>query len=212
MKLNYLFDNWRRVAELTVDHLVLSATALGIALLIALPLGVALATWTRLSLPMLGILGIIYTIPSLAFLAFLIPSLGLGRKPAIAVLVAYAQVALVRNIAIGLRGVDPAILEAAAGCGMSPLRSLVSVRIPLALPVVVAGLRIAAVTTISLATITAWIAAGGLGTLMFDGLARQNQSMIVAGAVTIAALALVVDAAFRILERLLPASRARAAG
>ena len=212
MKLDYLFDNWRRVADLTVDHLALSATALAIALAFALPLGVALAAWTRLSLPVLGLLGIIYTIPSLAFLAFLIPSLGLGRKPAIAVLAAYAQVSLVRNIAAGLRGVDPAILEAAAGCGMSPLRSLVSVRLPLALPVVIAGLRIAAVTTISLATITAWIAAGGLGTLMFDGLARQNQSMIVSGAVTIAVLALVVDGAFRLLEWVLPASRARAAG
>jgi osmoprotectant transport system permease protein len=208
MNLDYLVENWRRVLELAWAHLSISAAALAIALCVAAPLGAAIAAWSRLSLPTLGLLGAVYTIPSLAFLAFLIPWLGLGRKPAVAVLAAYAQLALVRNVATGLRGVDPAVVEAARGAGMTPLQVLFRIRVPLALPVMIAGLRIAAVTTISLATITAWIAAGGLGTLMFDGIARRNDSMILSGAVAIVALALVVDALLRIAERATPASRA----
>jgi osmoprotectant transport system permease protein len=208
MNLDYLIENWRHVSDLAGDHLLLSSIALGIGLLLALPMGVLVAAVPRLSLPVLSALGIIYTIPSLAFLAFLIPSQGLGRRPAIIVLAAYAQLALVRNIATGLRGVDPAIVEAASGTGMTRLQIFMRVRLPLALPVLVAGVRIAAVATISFASITAWIAAGGLGTLMFDGIARGNESMILSGAIAIVALALVTDALLRLLERSTPASRA----
>jgi osmoprotectant transport system permease protein len=208
VNLNYLVDHWQRVVSLAGDHLILSGIALGIALLFALPLGIMLSSWPRLSLPVLGLLGIIYTIPSLAFLAFLIPSLGLGRRPAIVVLAAYAQLALVRNIAAALGGVDSAIIEAGRGTGMTATQLFLRVKLPLALPVLIAGLRIAAVTTISLATITAWINAGGLGTLMFDGISRDNPPMILAGAVAIAALALVTDGLLRLLERATPASRA----
>jgi osmoprotectant transport system permease protein len=205
---SYLEEHWRRVLDLAVDHLWLSCVALGIALIIALPLALLIVALPRLSLPVLSLLGVIYTIPSLAFLAVLIPSLGLGREPAIVVLAAYAQLVLVRNIAAALSGVDHAILEAARGTGMSAIQVFRDVRLPLALPVLIAGLRIAAVTTISLATITAWINAGGLGTLMFDGITRQNESMILSGAVAIVALALLVDTALRMVERLTPASRA----
>jgi osmoprotectant transport system permease protein len=207
VNLDYLFDHWRRVLDLSVDHLSLSAAALGVALLLAVPLGILASAVPRLSLPIISVLGIIYTIPSLAFLAFLIPSLGLGRKPAIVVLAAYAQLALVRNIAASLRSVDPAVLEAARGTGMNAIQLFVRVRLPLALPVLIAGLRIAAVTTISLATITAWISAGGLGTLMFDGISRDNPPMILAGAIAIAALALATDIMLRVVERMTPAAR-----
>ena len=208
MNLSYLEENWRRVLDLAVDHVWLSSVALGLALLLALPLALLVVAVPRLSFPVLGLLGIVYTIPSLAFLAFLIPSLGLGRQPAIVVLAAYAQLALVRNFAAALSGVDSSILEAARGTGMTAVQAFLKVRLPLALPVLIAGLRIAAVTTISLATITAWINAGGLGTLMFDGIARQNESMILAGAIAIVALALAVDALLRLVERMTPAARA----
>jgi osmoprotectant transport system permease protein len=208
VNLDYLFDHWRRVLDLAVDHLWLSCVALGLALVVALPLSLLIVALPRLSLPVLGLLGVIYTIPSLAFLAFLIPSLGLGRQPAIVVLAAYAQLVLVRNIATALTGVDRSILEAARGSGMTAFQVLRTVRLPLALPVLIAGIRIAAVTTISLATITAWINAGGLGTLMFDGITRQNESMILAGAIAIVALALAADTVLRLLERLTPAARA----
>jgi osmoprotectant transport system permease protein len=208
VSLDYLFDHWRRVLDLAVDHLWLSCVALGLALVVALPLSLLIVALPRLSLPVLGLLGVIYTIPSLAFLAFLIPSLGLGRQPAIVILAAYAQLVLVRNIATALTGVDRSILEAARGSGMTAFQVLRTVRLPLALPVLIAGIRIAAVTTISLATITAWINAGGLGTLMFDGITRQNESMILAGAIAIVALALAADTVLRLLERLTPAARA----
>jgi osmoprotectant transport system permease protein len=212
MNLDYLFDNWRRVLDLTVEHLQITAIALLVALAVALPLGVLVATVKPLSLPVLALLGVIYTIPSLAFLAFLIPSLHLGKRPAVVVLAAYAQLALVRNIAAAVRGVDPAALEAARGMGMTRWQALRLVRLPLALPVVIAGIRIATVTTISLATVTAWVNAGGLGSLLFDGIARDYPSQILAGAVAITALALLIDAGFRMMERITPAARAARTG
>jgi osmoprotectant transport system permease protein len=212
MNLDYLTANWRHVLDLTVEHLQITATAILLALVFALPLGILVASVRPLSFPVLVALGIVYTIPSLAFLAFLIPSLGLGRKPAVVVLAAYAQLALVRNIAAGLRGVDPATLEAARGIGMTRWQVFLRVRMPLAMPVLVAGLRIAIVTTISLATVTAWIDAGGLGSLLFDGISRDYPSQILAGTVAITGLALVADGLLRLLERLTPAARAARAG
>jgi osmoprotectant transport system permease protein len=209
MNLDYLFDNWRHVLDLTGQHLELTGLALAVALVIALPLGIMVATVRPLSLPIMVMLSLIYTIPSLAFLAFLIPSLHLGRRPAIVVLAAYAQLALVRNIAAALRGVDPATIEAARGAGMTWGQVFWRVRLPLALPVLIAGLRIATVTTIGLATITAWVNAGGLGSLLFDGISRDYPSQILAGTVAIVALSLLIDLLLRVAEWLTPAARAR---
>jgi len=202
MNLQYLTDNWRRVLDLTVDHLVLTGLALGLALLVAIPVGVLAARVRRLTLPILALLGALYTVPSLALLAFLIPSLGLGEKPAVVALAVYAQISLVRNIVAGIQGVDRSVIEAASGLGMTRWQVIRRVEFPLALPVFIAGLRIALVTVIGLATITAWINAGGLGTLLFDGISRNYPSQILAGALAIVALALVADALMRILERL----------
>jgi len=206
---DYLTENWRQVLSLTQDHLTITLLALGLAIAVAIPLGLAAARVPRLTLPVLSLLGAIYTIPSLAFLAFLIPSLGLGRKPAIVVLAAYAQISLVRNIVAGLQSVDSATLEAARGVGMTRWQIARQIELPLALPIFVAGLRIATVTTIALATVTAWVNAGGLGTLLFDGISRDYPSEILAGAIAIVALALVIDGALRICEWITPASRAR---
>lgn len=210
MNFDYLIDNWRHVLDLTVEHLELTGAALVIALVLALPLGVLVVSVRPLSLPIMLTLGAIYTIPSLAFLAFLIPSLHLGKRPAIVVLAAYAQLALVRNFAAALRGVDPATIEAAKGSGMTWRQVFWRVRLPLALPVLIAGVRIATVTTIGLATITAWVNAGGLGSLLFDGISRDYPSEILAGTVAIVALSLIIDFLLRIAEWLTPASRAAA--
>ena len=212
MNLDYLITRRDRVWALTLEHLQLSATALLLALFLAIPLGILAARNPRLSTPLLGLLGAIYTIPSLAFLALLIPSLGIGRTPAIVVLAAYAQIFLVRNIAAGLRGVSAATLEAATGLGMTRWQQFAKVRWPLALPVMIAGLRTAAVTTISLATVAAWIGAGGLGTLLFEGITRNAPSRILAGTIAITALALLTDALLRFAESLTAISRARRAG
>ncbi|MFT4039332.1 MAG: ABC transporter permease, partial [Thermomicrobiales bacterium] len=149
--------------------------------------------------------------PSLAFLALLIPSLGIGRMPAVIVLAAYAQIFLVRNIVAGLRGVDAATLEAARGLGMTRWQEFWRVRWPLALPVMIAGLRTASVTTISLATIAAWIGAGGLGVLLFEGIGRDDPNRILAGAIAITALAILTDAILRFVESRTAIRRAQAA-
>jgi osmoprotectant transport system permease protein len=208
MNFDYLIDNWREVLQLTWEHIVLCSLAILLAMVFAIPLGILISAFPRMRFTTIAILGAIYTIPSLAFLAFLIPSLGLGRQPAVVVLAAYAQLALVRNIQIGLTGVDPNVMEAASGIGMSSWQSLTRVRLPLALPVLIAGLRIATVSTISLATVTAWISAGGLGTLLFEGITFNRPSMILAGTVAITALALSTDLLLRLAERMTPASRA----
>ena len=211
MNLDYLINRRDRVWELLIEHLQLSLTAIALALIIAIPLGILAARNPRLSAPVLGLLAAIYTIPSLAFLALLIPSLGIGRRPAIVVLAAYAQIFLVRNIASGLRGVDAATLEAATGLGMTRWQQFAKVRWPLALPVMIAGLRTATVTIISLATVAAWIGAGGLGTLLFEGITRNAPSRILAGTIAITALALLTDALLRFAESMTAISRARRA-
>jgi osmoprotectant transport system permease protein len=208
---DYLIRRWDRVWALTLDHLTLSGTVILVALVIAIPLGILAARVPRFSTPLLAFLGALYTIPSLAFLALLIPTLGIGRRPAIVVLAVYAQIFLVRNIVTGLRGVDAATLEAARGLGMTRLQEFWRVRWPLALPVMIAGLRTATVTTISLATIAAWIGAGGLGTLLFEGIARDDPNRILAGAIAITALAILTDALLRFVESRTAIRRAQAA-
>jgi osmoprotectant transport system permease protein len=212
MNLDYLINQRQRVIDLSIEHLQITLLALAVAMAIAIPIGMIVARWNRLALPVLGLLGAVYTIPSLAALAMLIPLAGLGRRPAIIVLAAYAQVFLVRNIVAGLRGVEAATLESARGMGMSPAQVFLKVRLPLALPVILAGIRLALVTTISLATITAWINAGGLGTLLFNGITRNNPSMILAGTIAVTTLALLADLLLRAAERFTPVSRARRTG
>lgn len=212
MELSYLLSHKAEVWSLTVDHIQLSLTALAIALPFAIVLGVITALTPRLTLPILTLLGFIYTIPSLALLAFLIPTQGLGRRPALIMLVVYAQLYLVRNIVAGLRGVNRDTLEAATGVGMTTTQVFVRVWFPLALPVIIAGIRTALVTIIGLASIAAWINAGGLGELMFQGIARDYPSMILAGVIAIIALAIGTDVLLRLAERWTPVSRALRAG
>ncbi len=212
LDLSYLIDHRGHVWALTVDHIELSLTALVIALPIAIVLGVLAVRFRPLSWPILTLVGILYTIPSLAFLAFLIPSAGIGRKPALIILVVYAQVFLVRNIITGLNGVNPDTLEAARGVGMTGAQVFWKVWLPLALPVIIAGIRIALVTIIGIASITAWINAGGLGDLLFVGINRDYPAMVLAGVVAIVALALVTDLGIRLIEWLTPVARARRAG
>jgi osmoprotectant transport system permease protein len=196
---DYLFNDFDRVWPRVVEHVILCAEALFIAMLIALPLGLLLSRVSRLATPVLIVLGIIYTIPSLALFVFLVPFTGIGAKPAIIALTLYALVVLVRNTMVAFNGVDPMVKEAARGMGMSGLQVLWRIEIPLALPVIVAGMRIAALSTISLATIAAWISAGGVGQLLKDGI--NNTSKLFAGIIAVAAIAILTDLLFRLLER-----------
>jgi osmoprotectant transport system permease protein len=199
--MGYLFANLPYVLQLTGEHVRITLVALAIASAIAMPLGVLLSRSAALRGPVLGVLGVIYTIPSLSLFVLLIPLMGLGFWPAVVTLVAYAQVVLVRNIAVGLLGVDRAIIEASRGMGMSAWQRLVRIELPLALPVIVAGLRVAALSTIAIATIAAFINAGGLGTLLFDGVRSSNREKIIAGAIAVAFLAFAVNGLLYLAER-----------
>ena len=206
--MSYLIDQWPTVAARLGEHIVLTVVSLAIAFAIALPLGVVVARRPRWGSITLGILSVIYTIPSLALLAVLVAVFGLGTPTAIVALVAYAQMILVRNIAAGLRGVSPTALDAATGLGLTARQRLFRVELPLALPAIMGGVRIATVALIGIATLAAWIDAGGLGAIIFEGLRVNDPQRIIAGSVAAIALALVADVLLRLVER---AARARTA-
>jgi osmoprotectant transport system permease protein len=184
------------------EHIVLTALAVGIGLLIATPLALLVRRWRWLQAPVLSVTGILYTIPSLALLALLVPWTGLTRTTAEIALVGYTLLILIRNIVAGLDGVPADVREAAEGMGYGRTRQLVRVELPLALPVIVAGIRIAVVTTIGLVTVTALIGQGGLGQLILDGLTRDFRTEIVVGSVLSVALATVADLTLLGLQRL----------
>lgn len=188
------------MAHLTLEHLTLVATALLLALIVALPVGLLIARRRSLATPLLGFLGAIYTIPSLALFALLIPYIGLGFWTAVIALAAYAQMILVRNTAAAITGIDAAILEAARGIGMNQWQTLMLVERPLAMPVLLAGVRVATVSLISIATVAAWINAGGLGALVLDGIEHDYPAKAVAGALAAVALALGADFLLRKIE------------
>jgi osmoprotectant transport system permease protein len=198
---SYLLHHPDDVALRTLQHLEIVGIAMAIALALALPLGVLAARNAQVRGPLLAVLNAIYTLPSLAVFAFLVTYFGLGFLTTEIALVAYAQMVLVRNISVGLLGVPPAMREAALGLGMTPLQSLLRVEFPQALPVIVAGLRLATVATISIATLAGKIDAGGLGALLFAGLDNDDPNRIFAGSFAAAGLAISADLALRVLER-----------
>ena len=197
----YIGSNFAFIAQLFGQHLVLTLISLAIALLIAIPIGVLLSRAKALQGPILGVLGVIYTIPSLALFVLLIPLFGLGLKPAIIALVAYAQLVLVRNVVVGLAGIDPSIVEAARGMGMDSWQRFGRIEFPLALPLVLAGTRLATLSIIGIGTIAAFINAGGLGRLLFEGVSTGNRPKIVAGSLLVAILAFGANAVLRFFER-----------
>jgi osmoprotectant transport system permease protein len=197
----YIANHPGEVAWRLLQHLEITALALAVALVIALPLGVAAARNTRLRGPLLGVLGVIYTLPSLAVFALLIPAFGLGLVTTEIALVAYAQMILVRSVVTGLLGVPPTLSEAARGLGMTAWQTLYRVELPQALPVILGGVRLATVATISIATLAGKIDAGGIGTLLFAGLDNDDPNRIFAGSAAAAALAIAADLGLRGFER-----------
>ena len=201
---DYFWQRRGEIGALAAQHVGLVLVSTAVAVAIGLPLGIALARRPRLAKPVLGAASVVQTIPSLALFGFLIPLPlvgGIGARTAIVALVVYALLPILRNTHAGITSVDPAIVEAAVGLGMTPRQRLRSVELPLALPVVLAGVRIAAVVSIGLATIAAAIGAGGLGVLIYRGIATVDYRLILAGALPAAVLALVVDGLLGLLER-----------
>jgi len=199
--MTYMMRHAGEVGFYTGQHIVLVVVSLAIATVIALPLGILAARDRRIGTPLLGLLGALYTIPSLAILALLVEYVGLGFWTAIVMLVIYAQFVLVRNIAAGLRSVPSAQVEAATGLGMTPWQRLVRVELRQAFPVMLGGVRIATVALIAIATLAAYVNAGGLGVMIFGGLQQDYIAKTIAGSVPAMLLALVADGLFRFWER-----------
>ena len=198
------------IRDALTQHIELTTIAVGVGLLIALPLG--LLAWRKRFLrgPIFSITGILYTIPSLALFALLIPFTGLTILTAEIGLVSYTLLILIRNIVVGMDAVPQEVREAARGMGYRPLAQLMAVDLPLAVPAIMAGIRIATVTTIGLVTVTALIGEGGLGSLMLDGLIRDFRTPLVVGTLLSIALAVVADVGLTGLQRLVtPWSRGR---
>lgn len=201
---DFMIRNRAEVFNLTLEHLTLVAVSMLLAAIIAIPLGVALTRREALRRWALGGANVIQTIPSLALFGFLIPLPllgGIGNRTAIVALTLYALLPILRNTYTGIMGVDRAVVEAARGMGMTERQMLWQVQLPLSVGVILAGVRVATVISVGIATIAAAIGAGGLGTYIFRGVAMVNNQVILAGAIPAAALALVADASLGVLEK-----------
>lgn len=204
--MTWIRENPEALLAALLEHLALVGMALALSLAIALPLGIWSARRPALYRAVLAATGILYTIPALALFALLIPLVGLGQVPAVTAIVLYSLLVLTRNVAVGLQGVPADVLEAADGMGFGRARRLLRIELPLAAPVIIAGIRLTLVTQISVATVGAFIGAGGLGDLIFQGITQDIGEKVVAGAVCASLLAIGSDEALRRFERRLAAT------
>ena len=198
----FLRDHADKLLEQTLTHIGLTFVSLLLALLIGVPLGILIARQTRLASSVLGVAGVLQTIPSIALLGFLIPLLGIGVGPALVALFLYALLPIIRNTYVGITEVSPSVKEAARGVGMTDNQVLTKVELPLALPVIFAGVRTATVINVGVATLAAYVAAGGLGEFIFSGIALSNVNMMLAGAIPAALLAIGFDFGLAQLQQL----------
>jgi osmoprotectant transport system permease protein len=185
--------NWAEILSKTGEHLYLSFTALFIACLIAIPLGIYFANHDRLATPVIRVVQVIQTIPSLALLGFMVPLFGIGTLPAIIALILYSLLPVLQNTFTGIREVDKSLIEIGTGMGMTKRQILWLVQLPMARSFIMAGVRMAAVQTISVATIATFIGAGGLGDLIMRGIGMLDTAIILTGAIPTALLAIIFD-------------------
>jgi osmoprotectant transport system permease protein len=195
-----LQNRWPEILTGTWEHIQLTLVALFIGNLIALPLGILLTRKRNLAETIIGITAVFQTIPSLALLGFMIPFFGIGFGPAIIALSIYALLPILRNTYTGILGVNQAVVDAGIGMGMTSRQVLFMIEIPLALPIIMAGIRTATVMVIGVATLAALVGAGGLGDLIFRGIAMARQDLILAGAIPAAVLSMVFDYGLKKIE------------
>lgn len=199
--LNYFIKYNDRLLGALLEHLKIVGITIILSIILSILISSVVMKSRILSQITVSILGMLYSIPSLAFFVLLIPFFGLGEQTAIVVLVVYNQFILVRNILAGFDNVDKAIVEAAKGMGMSTWQSFIKIRLPLASPVIIAGIRIAIVSTIGIATIASTINAGGLGTILFDGLRTHNTDKLLWGTILASLLAITANALLSLVEK-----------
>ncbi|HEY9633583.1 MAG TPA: ABC transporter permease [Coleofasciculaceae cyanobacterium] len=205
--MSYILKNPGTVSSLLLEHLQMTGLAVLIAVAIALPLALLVTHYRKLSVLVLGLLGTLYTVPSLALMILLVPIFGLSRESVVVAMIIYTQVILVRNFSVGLQSIDPAILEAARGMGMNSWQRWWQVQVPLILPICLAGVRLATIVAIAIATIGAKFGAGGLGVLLFDGVSQSRNDKIFAGVIAVALLAFVINGVLLALEWLFNPAR-----
>ncbi|MCK4260877.1 MAG: ABC transporter permease [Halanaerobiales bacterium] len=196
-----LIDRWPDIVKGVIEHGELTLIALTLSILVAVPLGILLTRYKKYSDVVIGVAAVFQTIPSLALLGFLIPLLGIGKIPAIVALFIYGILPILRNTYTGIIGVDAAILQAGRGMGMTSKQLLFMVELPLALNIIMAGIRTSAVLIIGVATLASLVGAGGLGDLIFRGISSVNSSLILAGAIPAALLALLFDYILKLFEK-----------
>lgn len=183
------------------EHIFLAGIAMLIAIVIAVPLGIILTRFEKMAETVIGITAIVQTIPSLALLGFMLPIFGIGTVPAVIALTLYALLPILRNTYAGITGVDPALVDAGKGMGMTSFQILYMVELPMTMPILMAGIRTATVLTIGVAALATFIGAGGLGDIIIRGLNINDKNLILAGAIPAAALALVFDYILKKLEQ-----------
>jgi ABC-type proline/glycine betaine transport systems, permease component len=198
-----LAADWEQIVQKTGEHMYLSAVSVLIACLIAVPLGIYLTSCKRIANGIITVVSVIQTIPSLALFGFMIPLVGIGPKPAIIALTLYALLPMLQNTFVGINGVNPALIEAGTGMGMTRLQVLRMIQLPIARSVILAGVRLVAVQTISMATIATYIAAGGLGDIITRGISMINTMTILEGAIPVSLLVIVVNLVLLGLNRVL---------
>lgn len=191
--LNIIVSRWDSFLKWLLEHLQISLISILMAIVLGLAIGIFISEFPKSSKPVMGLVNFIYTIPSISLLGFLIPLSGIGNTTAVIALTVYALLPMVRNTHTGLTNVSPLLIEAATGMGSTRLQVLVKIKLPLAMPVIMAGVRNMAVMTIALAGIASFIGAGGLGVAIYRGITTNNRAMTVAGSLLIALLAIAVD-------------------
>jgi len=184
-----------------VHHIFLSFVALAVGVLISLPLGMYVARYRQYAEFIIGVTAVFQTIPSLALFGFLVPLIGIGSKTALVALIIYALLPILRNTYSGLTGVDQSIIEAGRGMGMTPNQILLKIELPLALPFIMAGIRTATILTVGIATLATFVGAGGLGDVIYRGLQSYNNSLVLAGALPVAVLAILFDVILKFIEK-----------
>ncbi len=200
--INYFVEQSGQILSLTVEHIEMTAIAVGLSILIGVPLGILVSYVRKLGKPVIGVANVVQAIPSMALLGLAIPLLGIGTLPAVVMVTMYSLLPIIKNTYTGITNIDAQLVEAAAGIGMTKWQVLCKVKIPMALPVIMAGVRISAVTAVGLMTMAAFIGAGGLGYLVFSGIRTVNNVQILAGAIPACILALAVDFLMGLVEKL----------
>ncbi len=199
--IKFAIERWETILELTIEHFEIVLTAMFISITMGVLIGIIITYNKKIATIVLNIANVMMTIPSLALFSILIPLMGIGRAPAIAGLVLYTQLPIIRNVYTGIMNIEPSIIESATGMGLTKSKIMFKVKLPLAFPIIMTGVRTATVMGIGLGAIAAYIGAGGLGQYIFQGINRGNDKMILIGAIMVSVITIVIDRGLAFVQK-----------